>query len=96
MDRKYLSTIIILGLCLSISQTTLAYKGTLHPLMTREAINKSKLAETNYLNTELGFKDSLNERFKGPDRFRQVTKSVREWIEQGSRWEDRKLVEIKG
>ena len=93
MKRKYLVIIIILCVCLIIPQTILAYVRALHPLVTRVAIGKSKLAETDYLKVQLGFKNGLDEVFTGPGLERQESLPIREWIALGSDWEDELVVD---
>ena len=67
MRKKHLIIIITLGLYLSVSQTALAYRAELHPLMTREAINLLGEGEDNsldnYLKRNLGFENGLSEEF---------------------------------
>ncbi len=84
---------LILSSLTVIVQTANAYNSKLHPIITKESINKSNLSTANYLNRELGFKKDLNEEFEGPDKtiggdITINTRTAQGWIERGSLVED--------
>jgi len=85
MQARNLMVCMIVFLFFAATQTVLGYDENFHPVITKKAIDKSKLSITDYLKTELGFEAGLDEKFKGPTRTLPYPLTVREWIERGSK-----------
>lgn len=78
MKIRKLIIFLMLVVFLLYARTVFSYEAAVHPLITQEAVIKSKLMQTNYLEEQLGF--GWNKLFNGL--------TVKEWIERGSFLED--------